>query len=175
MVIQQKECGDGNKQDKSLFQSHENWQPFQPSSMLRYRPYFNVDSTPKCRLLFNGEVSTLYQRWNMVARRRDQYHGPINHWLTTPFLSYRVTLNARKTRDFNRDLIIRQYILARFNCAIFNSHITWRKNFVMFVLPLVRHVFFLGNYILHRRLHWGFYLSSSNRHMRIKLQEYQWS
>ena len=71
-------------------------------------------------------------------------HRPINHWLTTPFLSYKVTLNARKTRDFIRDLIIRQYILARFNCAIFNSHITWRKNFVMFVLPLVRHVFFSG-------------------------------
>ena len=36
--------------------------------------------------------------------------------------------------------------LARINCAIFNSHITWRKNFVMFVLPLVRLVFFMGNY-----------------------------
>ena len=35
-------------------------------------------------------------------------HGPINHGLATPFLSYRVTLNARKTRDFIRDLIIWQ-------------------------------------------------------------------
>ena len=36
------------------------------------------------------------------------YHEPINHGLATPFLSYRVTLNARKTRDFIRDLIIWQ-------------------------------------------------------------------
>ena len=35
-------------------------------------------------------------------------HGPINHGLATPFLSYRVTLNARKTRYFIRDLIIWQ-------------------------------------------------------------------
>jgi len=35
-------------------------------------------------------------------------HEPINHGLPTPFLSYRVTLNARKTRDFIRDLIIWQ-------------------------------------------------------------------
>jgi len=35
---------------KSLFQSHENIKLttiFQPSSMLRYRPYFNFDSTSK--------------------------------------------------------------------------------------------------------------------------------
>ena len=37
-------------------------------------------------------------------------------------------------------------VLTCFNCAIFYSHITWRKNRVMFVLPLVRHVFFQGNY-----------------------------
>jgi len=35
-------------------------------------------------------------------------HGPINHGLATPLLSYRVTLNARKTRDFIRDVIIWQ-------------------------------------------------------------------
>ena len=44
-------------------------------------------------------------------------------------------------------------VLARFNCASFNSHITWRKNCVMFVLPLVRHVFFWVFIILHRLLH----------------------
>jgi len=37
---------------------------------------------------------------------RIQNHGPINHVLATPFLNYIVTLNARKTRDFIRDLII---------------------------------------------------------------------
>jgi len=37
-----------------------------------------------------------------------QKHGPINHGLATRFLSYRVTLNARKTRDFIRYLIIWQ-------------------------------------------------------------------
>ena len=36
------------------------------------------------------------------------YHGPINHGLATPFLSYRVTLSARKMQDFIRDLIIWQ-------------------------------------------------------------------
>jgi len=38
----------------------------------------------------------------------DNYHGSINHGLATPFLSYRVTLNARKTREFIRYLIIWQ-------------------------------------------------------------------
>ena len=86
-------------------------------------------------------------------------HGPINHGLATPFISYRVTLNARKTRDFIRYLIIlqsyklgplRQCSDSQIRCQharpIFSSHITWRKNFVMCVLPLVRHVFLLGNY-----------------------------
>ena len=94
------------------------------------------------------------------------WHGPIHHGLATPFLSYRVTLIACKTRDFIRDLIMVQTrpsppmlgfvykVLARFNCAIFNSHITWRKNFLMFVLPLLRHVFFWVIIILHR-LYWG--------------------
>jgi len=90
-------------------------------------------------------------------------HGPINHGLSTPFLSHRVTLNARKIRDL---IIWQSYklgplhqngfvdkVLARFNCAFFNSHITWRKNFVMFVLPLVRHMFFWVIIILHRCLH----------------------
>ena len=36
------------------------------------------------------------------------YHGSIHHGLATPFLSFRVTMNARKTRDFIRDLIIWQ-------------------------------------------------------------------
>jgi len=36
-------------------------------------------------------------------------HGPINHGLATPFVSYRFTLNARKTRDFIRELIILQW------------------------------------------------------------------
>jgi len=61
---------------QSLFQSLENIKlttMFQPSSMLRYRPYFNSDSTLKWRTIFNVEASTLDQRWNMVARRRDQY------------------------------------------------------------------------------------------------------
>jgi len=35
-------------------------------------------------------------------------NGPINHGLATPFLSYRVTLNACKTRDFIRCFIIWQ-------------------------------------------------------------------
>ena len=35
-------------------------------------------------------------------------HGLINHGLATPFLSYRVTLNARQTWDFIQDLIIWQ-------------------------------------------------------------------
>ena len=46
-------------------------------------------------------------------------------------------------------------VLTRFNCAIFNSHITWWNFFVMFVLPLVTHVFFWIIIILHRRLHRG--------------------
>ena len=90
--------------------------------------------------------------------------------MATPLVSYRVTLNVRKTRDFIRELIIWQSyklgplremlgfvdkVLARFNCVNFNSHISWRKNFVMFVLPLVRHVFFWVIIILHCRLHWG--------------------
>ena len=37
-------------------------------------------------------------------------------------------------------------VLAPFNGAIFNSHITLRKNFVMFVLPLSKARVFLGNY-----------------------------
>ena len=45
---------------------------FQPPSMLRYRPYFNVNSTSKCR--------PLYQRWNMVARRCDQYSTIFQRW-----------------------------------------------------------------------------------------------
>jgi len=64
MIIQQ--CGDGNKVMKTST-------IFQPSSMLRYRPYFNVDSTSKCRPLFNVEASRLYQHRTMVARRCDQY------------------------------------------------------------------------------------------------------
>ena len=36
------------------------------------------------------------------------WHGPINHGLASPFLIYRVTLNARQTRDFIQDLIIWQ-------------------------------------------------------------------
>jgi len=46
-------------------------------------------------------------------------------------------------------------VLARFHCPIFDSHIARRKNFAMFVLPLVRHMFFWVIIILHRRLHWG--------------------
>ena len=33
-------------------------------------------------------------------------HGPINHGWATAFEGYRVTLNARETRDYLRDLII---------------------------------------------------------------------
>ena len=61
---------------KLLFQSHEHIKLttiFQPSSKLKLRPYFSVDSKSKWRPLFNVEASTLYQRWNMVARRRGQY------------------------------------------------------------------------------------------------------
>ena len=37
--------------------------------------------------------------------------------------------------------------LARCNCAIFNSHITWRKKLVMFVLGTTsKACVFLGNY-----------------------------
>ena len=87
------------------------------------------------------------------------YHRPIKHGLASPFLSYRVTLYARKTGDFIRDLQTPPMlgfvdkVLARFNCAIFNSHITWRKNFVIFVLPLVRQVFIWVIIISRRRLH----------------------
>ena len=35
-------------------------------------------------------------------------HGPINHGLATPFLSYMVALHARKMWDFIRDLNIWQ-------------------------------------------------------------------
>ena len=91
-------------------------------------------------------------------------------WIGNSLLKlYRVTLNARKTRDFNRDLIIWQLyklgplpmlgfvdkVLASFNCAIFLFTNYFVKNFVMFVLPLVRHVFFWVIIILHRRLHCG--------------------
>ena len=43
-----------------------------------------------------------------VTHTRFSPRGPINPGLATPFLSYRVTLNASKTRDFIRDLIIWQ-------------------------------------------------------------------
>jgi len=46
-------------------------------------------------------------------------------------------------------------VLARFTCANFNSHITWRKKIIMFVQPLVRQVFFWVIIILHRQLHRG--------------------
>ena len=57
-------------------------------------------------------------------------------------------MNARKTPNFILDLIIWQSpsplmlgFVEKVNWAIFNSHITWRKKFVMFVLPTVRHTF----------------------------------
>jgi len=62
---------------KKLFQSHENIKLttiFKPSSMLRYRPLFNV------------EALTLYQCWNMVARRRDQYSTIFQRWYTVVWL-----------------------------------------------------------------------------------------
>ena len=70
---------------------------------------------------------------NSILKNVTYVHGPINHGLATPFLSYRVTLSARKTRDFIRDVIIVQTplsppmlgfvdkVLARFNCSSLNS------------------------------------------------------
>ena len=96
-------------------------------------------------------------------------HGPINHGLATPFLSYIVTdwtlanvgfhprshhLAIVQTRPSPPMLRFVDKVLARFNWANFNSQITWRKNVVMFVLPLVRHMFFWVIIILHLRLHW---------------------
>jgi len=58
---------------KSIFQSHENFKlttNFQHSSMLKYRPYFNIDSTSKWQRFFNhrpswviNRYSTIFQRW----------------------------------------------------------------------------------------------------------------
>jgi len=87
--------------------------------------------------------------------------GPIHHGLATPFLSHRVTLNARKTRDFIRDfhhLAIEQTrpsppmlgfvdkVLARFNCAIFNSHITMKKTLRYVCTTTSKACVFLGNH-----------------------------
>ena len=52
--------------------------------------------------------SLLYLSTVSVSTRPWYLHGHINHGLATPFLSNRVTLNALKTRDFIRDLIIWQ-------------------------------------------------------------------
>ena len=96
------------------------------------------------------------------------YHGPINHGLSTPFLSYILSYSERSQnagfhprshhlaieRPSPSVLRLVDKVVARFNCAIFNSHITGRKSFVTFVLPLERHVFFWVIIILHRRLHW---------------------
>ena len=106
--------------------------------------------------------------FKLTLERHPLNHGPTNHGLATPFLSYRVTLNSHKTQDFIWYLIIWQaYKLSpphrRFHsykvfiCAIFNSHITWWFFLVIFVLPLVRQ-FFWVIIILHRRLHWGLVL-----------------
>jgi len=61
MVIQQKECGDGNKQDKSLFQSHENWQPF------NHRQCWGID-----------RISTLIQRRNVDCYSTVKFRRCIN-------------------------------------------------------------------------------------------------
>ena len=76
-------------------------------------------------------------------------HGPIHHGLATPFLSYRVTLNARKTRDFIRDLIIWQ----SYKLGPTPPMLGFVDKFVMIVLLLVRHVLFWVIIFLHRRLH----------------------
>ena len=69
-------------------------------------------------------------------------HGPINDGLATPSLSYIITLERSQNAGFHprsHHLAIVQTrpspprlgfvdkVLASYNCAIFNSHITWRK------------------------------------------------
>ena len=55
-----------------------------------------------------GKLNLELFRYLSVKGQCHHNHGPINHGLATPFLSYRVTLNARKTRDFIQGLNIWQ-------------------------------------------------------------------
>ena len=86
-------------------------------------------------------------------------HGPINHGLATPFLSYRVTLNA-----FIRDLFIWQSYKFGPLCQCSDLQIRCQHALIglflihtlpgelcKVVLPLVRHVFYQVIIILHRR------------------------
>ena len=89
-------------------------------------------------------------------------YGPINHGLATSFLSqsYSERSQNAKFHPISHHLAIIQTrpsppilgfvdkVLARFNYTFFNSHITGRKNFVMFVISLLRHMFFWVKYFL---------------------------
>ena len=67
--------------------------------------------------------------------------------MATPFISYRVTLNSRKTQDLFEISLFGN----RTNSAL-SPMLGFIDKFVMFVLLLVRHVFFWVIIILHRRL-----------------------
>ena len=87
-----------------------------------------------CFLLYkyNYALYTIYQ------------HRPINHGLVTPFISYRVTLNSRKTQDLFEISLFGN----RTNSAL-SPMLGFIDKFVMFVLLLVRHMFFWVIIILH--------------------------
>ena len=68
MVIQQKECGDGNKQDKIIISKSWKHQTDNHVSTI-----VNVEVSTVFQHWFNIKMSTVIQCWNMVAQHHDQY------------------------------------------------------------------------------------------------------